>query len=94
MRKESYMKKEVDFYKKFKLTKEEQWYEDHAEEFVSITGRERDAIIAALERKKKEMVLNMRINGDDLKAIKQKARKAGIKYQSLISEILHRFAKA
>ncbi|MFA5177258.1 MAG: CopG family antitoxin, partial [Candidatus Omnitrophota bacterium] len=86
--------KEDDFYKKFKLTKEEQWYEDHAEEFVPVKGPLYDAIVAALERKKKEMVLNMRINGDDLKAIKQKARKSGIKYQTLISEILHRFAKA
>jgi len=88
------MKKKVDFYKKFKLTKEEQWYEDHAEEFVPVKGPLYDAIVAALERKKKEMVLNMRINGDDLKAIKQKAHKSGIKYQTLISEILHRFAKA
>jgi len=88
------MKKEGDFYKKFKLTKEEQWYEDHAKEFVPITGPEYDFIVASLERKKKEMVLNMRVNGDDLKAIKQKAHKAGIKYQTLISEILHRFAKA
>jgi len=88
------MKKEDDFYKKFKLTKEEQWYEDHAEEFVPIRGPRYDAILAALERKKKEMVLNMRISRDDLEAIKQKANKAGIKYQTLISEILHRVAKA
>ena len=80
--------------KKNKLTKEEQWYEDHMEEFVPVTGREFDAIVAALERKKKEMVLNMRINRGDLEAIKQKAHKSGIKYQTLISEILHRFAKA
>jgi len=88
------MKKNDDFYKKFKLTKEERWIEDHAEEFVSITGPEYDFIVASLERKKKEMVLNMRINRDDLAEIKQKAHKAGIKYQTLISEILHRFAKA
>ena len=56
--------------------------------------KDKETIKAAVERKKKEMVLNMRINRDDLEAIKQKARKAGIKYQTLISEILHRFAKA
>lgn len=88
------MKKKNDFYKKFKLTKEEQWYEDHADEFVPITGAERDAIISAIERKKKEMVLHMRINRHDLEAIKQKARKAGVKYQTFISEILHRVAEA
>ena len=88
------MKKKDNFVKRIKLTKEEQWIEDHAEEFVPITGPEYDFIVASLERKKKEMVLNMRINRDDLEAIKQKARKAGIKYQTLISEILHRVAKA
>ena len=88
------MKKEDDFYKKIKLTKEEQWIEDHLEEFVPVRGPEYDSIVAALERKKKEMVLNMRISRDDLEAIKQKANKAGIKYQTLISEILHRVAKA
>jgi predicted DNA binding CopG/RHH family protein len=88
------MKKKDDFYKKFKLTKEEQWIEDHADEFVPITGPEYDFIVASLERKRKEMVLNMRINGDDLEAIKRKAQKSGIKYQTLISEVLHRFAKA
>jgi predicted DNA binding CopG/RHH family protein len=80
--------------RKIKLTKEEQWIEDHAEEFVPVTGPGYDAIVAALERKKKEMVLNMRINRDDLEAIKQKAHKAGIKYQTLISEILHKVAQA
>lgn len=88
------MKKKNNFIERIKLTKEEQWYEDHMEEFVPITGPEYDFIVASLERKKKEMVLNMRINGDDLAAIKQKARKSGIKYQTLISEILHRVAKA
>ncbi|MDD5432660.1 MAG: CopG family antitoxin [Candidatus Omnitrophica bacterium] len=80
--------------KRIKLTKEEQWYEDHAEEFVPITGHERDAIIAMLERKKKDAVLNIRINKYDLNNLKEKARKAGIKYQTLISEILHRVAQA
>ena len=80
--------------KKIKLTKEEQWIEDHAEEFVPVNRKLYNDIVAVLERKKKEAVLNMRINGDDLGAIKQKARKAGIKYQTFISEILHRVAKA
>ena len=80
--------------KRIKLTKEEQWIEDHAEEFVPVNRKLYNEIVAALERKKKQMVLNMRINRDDLEAIKQKARKAGIKYQTLISEILHKVAEA
>ena len=80
--------------RKIKLTKQEQWIEDHAEEFVPVNKELYNEIVAALERKKKEMVLNMRINRDDLEAIKQKARKSGIKYQTFISEILHRVAEA
>jgi predicted DNA binding CopG/RHH family protein len=87
------MKKKDDFYKRVKLTKEEKWYEDHAEEFVPIRGPEYDAIVAALERKKKDMVLNIRVNSWDIAQLKQKAQKLGIKYQSFISEILHKVAQ-
>ena len=79
--------------RKIKLTKEEQWYEDHAEEFVPIRGPEYDAIVAALERKKKDAVLNIRVNSWDLAQLKLKAQKLGIKYQSFISEILHKVAQ-
>jgi predicted DNA binding CopG/RHH family protein len=80
--------------KKFKLTKEEQWYEDHAEEFVSVSKEKFEMIKRAIERRKKDAVLNIRVNSYDLEAIKQKARKMGIKYQSYISEILHKIAQA
>lgn len=80
--------------RKIKLTKEEQWIEDHAEEFVPVTGKEYDAIVEAIERRKKDTVLNIRVNSYDLKSIKQKARKLGVKYQTFISEVLHRLAHA
>jgi predicted DNA binding CopG/RHH family protein len=48
----------------------------------------------AIERRKKDAVLNIRINSYDLEALKQKARKIGVKYQTLISEILHKVAEA
>ena len=79
--------------RKIKLTKEEQWIEDHAEEFVPIKGEEYKKIMAALERRKKDAVLNIRVNSYDLQTIKDKARKMGVKYQSYISEILHRVAE-
>jgi len=80
--------------KKFKLTKEEQWIEDHAEEFVPVKREEFEMIKQALERRKKDAVLNIRVNHYDLETIKQKARKLGIKYQTLISEVLHKVAEA
>jgi len=79
--------------RKIKLTKHEQWIENHAEEFVPLKGEEYKRIIDALERRKKDMVLNIRVNSFDLRAIKGKAHKAGVKYQTFISEILHRVAE-
>ncbi|MDD5409441.1 MAG: hypothetical protein PHC71_05065 [Candidatus Omnitrophica bacterium] len=80
--------------RKIKLTKQERWIEDHLEEFVPVGKVEYNEIVEALERRKKDAVLNIRLNSYDLKTIKQKARKSGLKYQSFISEILHRVAEA
>jgi len=80
--------------KKLKLTKEEQWIEDHAEEFVPVGREEFEMIKQAIERRKKDAVLNIRVNSYDLEYIKRKAQKLGIKYQTFISEILHDVAKA
>ena len=80
--------------KKFKLTKEEQWIEDHMEEFVPVKREQFEMIKQALERRKKDAVLNIRVNHYDLETIKQKARKLGIKYQTFISEVLHKVAEA
>jgi len=80
--------------KKYKLTKEEQWIEDHAEEFIPVSREKFEMIKRAIERRKKDAVLNIRVNSYDLAYLKQKARKLGIKYQTLISEILHKVAQA
>lgn len=80
--------------RKPKLTKKELWIEEHAEEFVPVNKEKYNEIVQALEARKKDAVLNIRINKYDLETIKQKARKSGIKYQSFISEILHRVAEA
>ncbi len=79
--------------RRIKLTKEERWIEDHAEEFVPASREEYNKIVEALERRKKDAVLNIRVNSYDLESLKQKARKIGIKYQTFISEILHRVAE-
>ena len=80
--------------RKIKLTKEEQAIEDHIEEFVPVSQKEFNEITKALEARKKDAVLNIRINRYDLENLKQKARKLGIKYQTFISEILHKIAQA
>lgn len=79
--------------RKIKLTREEQWIEDHIEEFVPGSKEEYNKILEALERRKKDAVLNIRVNKYDLEHLKQKARKMGIRYQTFISEILHKVAE-
>jgi predicted DNA binding CopG/RHH family protein len=77
-----------------KLTKQEQEIEDAliAGRFVDIDKEELEQISQAIARRKKDAVLNIRINSQDLKSVKQKAKKLGIKYQTLISEVLHKIA--
>ncbi len=80
--------------RKIKLTKEERWIEDHAEEFIPVGKDKYNEIVRALEARKKDAVLNIRVNSYDLAHLRQKARKLGVKYQTFISEILHKVAEA
>ena len=79
--------------RKIKLTKFEQSIEDSIEEFVPIDKHEYEEIVKAINARRKDMVLNIRVNSYDLKTIKQKAHKLGLKYQTFISEILHKVAQ-
>ena len=79
--------------RKIKLTKFEQSIEDSIEEFVPIDKHEYEEIVKAINARRKDMVLNIRVNSYDLKTIKQKAHKLGLRYQTFISEILHKVAQ-
>lgn len=46
----------------------------------------------AIARHRKDAVLNIRVNSQDLKNIKAKAKRMGIRYQTFVSEIIHRYA--
>ncbi len=78
-----------------KLDAEEQAIEDAMErgEYVSVSKKEFRRIKASIDAVKKNAVLNIRINRNDLTLIKQKARKLGVPYQSFIGEFLHRLAQ-
>lgn len=80
--------------RKIKLTRQEKWIESHAEEFVPVSREKIEMIKQAIERRKKDAVLNIRVNSYDLETIKHKARKIGVKYQTFITEILHKVAQA
>ena len=80
--------------RQFKLTREEKRIEEALirGEYVSVGREEFERIRRALEARKKNAVLNIRVNRGDLESIKRKATKLGVKYQTFISEILHRIA--
>ena len=78
--------------KKFKLSKYEQSIEDEIEKYVPVPRHEFEAMKKMLEARKKDAVLNIRINQGDLNSLKDKAKRLGVKYQSFIAEILHNVA--
>jgi predicted DNA binding CopG/RHH family protein len=78
-----------------KLDAEERAIEDAMGrgEYVSVSKKEFQKVKASIEAFKKNAVLNIRINRNDLESIKKKARKLGVPYQSFIGEFLHRLAQ-
>ena len=80
--------------RQIKLTKAERAIEESIDEYVPVTKAEYSAIVGAIEARRKDAVLNIRVNRQDLNGIKQKARRLGIKYQTFISEVLHKIATA
>ncbi len=61
-------------------------------EYRPVGKMEFKSIAQAIARRRKNAVLNIRVNNEDLKSIKQKAERLGIPYQTFVSEMLHHFA--
>ena len=81
--------------KKVRLAKNEKRIENALirSEYVKVTGRELEEISESLTSRKKDITMTIRVNSDDIKQIKRKADKLGVKYQTLISEVLHQVAE-
>ena len=77
-----------------RLTREERTIEDVLlkGEYRNVGKQEFEAIAEAIAHRRKDAVLNIRVNSQDLRAIKQRAKRLGIKYQTFISELLHNVA--
>ncbi|HOE09515.1 MAG TPA: antitoxin [Treponemataceae bacterium] len=74
------------------LDKEEQWFEDHAEEFVQAPANLRDKLIkAAANTQNKTERMNIRMSKSDMENLKSIASKEGLPYQSLVTSILHKY---
>jgi predicted DNA binding CopG/RHH family protein len=80
--------------RKIKLTKNEKEIENALiqGEYIDIDEKEFRNIAHSIATRKKDSVLNLRINSEDLKLLKKKAQRFGIRYQTFISELLHRIA--
>ncbi|MCX5795866.1 MAG: antitoxin [Elusimicrobia bacterium] len=61
-------------------------------EYRPVKQAEFNRIAEAVARRKKDAVLNIRVNSQDLASIKEKARRMGIPYQSFVSELIHQYA--
>lgn len=81
--------------KKIKLSKEEKVIEQQIEnnEYIPITGEELKEVAEAVAARKKDSTITIRVNTYDIKRIRQRAKKLGIKYQSYISDVLHKVAQ-
>lgn len=79
---------------KIKLTKSERRIESALlrGEYRPTSQVEFGRIADAIKRRRKDAVLSIRVNSDDLRNIKQKAEKLGVPYQTFISETLHHLA--
>ena len=80
--------------RKIKLTRQEKNIENSLlkGEYINVGKSAFASIAENIAARKKDAVLNVRVNSRDLASIKQRARKLGIKYQTFVSEIIHRIA--
>ncbi|MFH1777948.1 MAG: antitoxin [Candidatus Omnitrophota bacterium] len=80
--------------RKIKLTRSEKEIEDALLQgkYIDIDKAEFKNIAQAIAERQKDSVLNIRINSVDLKLLKKKAQRFGVRYQTFISELLHRVA--
>jgi predicted DNA binding CopG/RHH family protein len=77
-----------------KLTRDEREIENTLlkGEYIDVGPQEFKNVANIIKSRKKDAVLNIRVNSGDLKIIKKKAEKFGIGYQTFISELIHRVA--
>ena len=86
------------------LDDEEQWYEDHSNEFVVPENQEelRNQLIQAAkqppivhhtENRENKKSITLRLEQEDISDLKSLAVEQGLSYQTLIGSVLHRYVK-
>ncbi len=61
-------------------------------EYAPVDAKTFKDVAHAVASRKKDAVLNLRINRADLASLKEKANALGVRYQTFIAELLHRYA--
>ena len=61
-------------------------------EYENVSKSNFEEIAQAIAKRRKDAVISIRVNSQDLRQIKDKAKRLGVRYQTLISEVLHRVA--
>ena len=81
--------------KEIRLTKEEKQIEDSLlrGEYAKVSSKKLEEISQSLAARKKDSTMTIRVNSEDIKKIREKAAKAGVKYQTFISSVLHQIAR-
>lgn len=75
------------------LDQEEQWYEDHSDEFVDMPSSARESLVFAAQRSsRKTERMNIRMTKSDMDALRARASADGIPYQTLVASVLHRYS--
>lgn len=100
MTKEEELKAQEEAFWNSPLDEEEQWYEDHADEFVpapewvgkSLREAAKNPPVVHYSERQVKKPLTFRLDVADIDRIKQLALEQGLQYQSLVGSILHRYA--
>lgn len=75
----------------YELTPEEREIEEQADQFVSVTGKDRKEVESIIERARKSRPVNLRMSEYDLELVKRRAEAEGLPYQTLINRVVHRY---
>lgn len=76
---------------KYELTEEEKLIEKEADNFTPIEKEKKKRIEDIIEQTKKNKAISLRIGNYDLEKIKEKAEQEGLPYQTLITNVLHKY---
>jgi len=73
------------------LAEDEQIIEEEMEKLRPISEEKKEKIEKIIEKAKKNRAISLRISNYDLEKLKDRAKKEGVPYQTLINMILHKY---